>query len=413
MKKIPSFVVILVNAGLLATLFTLNLFAAGSGVSVSSSQINFGTQAVGTASAPASVTISNTNREQLVIRGVSLSSKQFAYSGPSLPLTLNPGQSITGNVTFMPAAASSYQATLTFERRNGAAISVALTGSGANAATQTTQAIMPSITTQPTSQTIASGQTATFSVAASGTAPMSYQWRLNGSNISGATSSSYTTPSETTTNSGSQFSVAVSNSAGTVTSGAAVLTVNASPAGALNSSSSSLSFGNVNVTNNKSLSVTLTNAGSSSIRISDVSVAGAGFDPSGISSGQIIPGGATATLNVAFDPAAGGTVNGNVTISSNASDPSLVINLSGTGVQGAVPVDLSWTASTSSVSGYNVFRSTTSGGSYSQLNASLVNGTQYTDSSAMGGQTYYYVVTAVSSSDVQSSDSNQASAVTP
>jgi hypothetical protein len=410
MKTIPNSVVILVNAGLLATLFTLNLFAAGSGIAVSSNQINFGAQALGTPSAPASITISNTSREQIVIRGVSLSSKQFAYSGPSLPLTLNPGGSFTGNVTFTPAAATSYQATLAFQRRNGAAISVALGGSGASSPTQ---AVMPSITTQPASQTIASGKAATFTVAASGTAPMTYQWRLNGTNINGATSSNYTTPSETTANSGSQFSVAVSNSAGNVTSSTAVLTVNAAPAGALTSSSSSLSFGNVNVTSNESLGVTLTNSGSSSISISNVSIAGAGFNPSGVSSGQIIASGGTATLNVAFDPSASGAVNGNATISSNASDPTLVINLSGTGVQGAVPVALSWTASTSSVSGYNVFRSTTSGGSYSQLNGSLVNGTQFTDSTAMGGQTYYYVVTAVNSSNVQSPDSNQASAVTP
>jgi hypothetical protein len=410
MKKIPHFIVILVNASLLAILFTLNLFAVGSGVSVSSSQINFGKQTVGVASAPTSITISNTSREQVVIRGVSLSSQQFTYSGPSLPATLNPGQGFTGNVTFTPTAASSYEATLGFERRSGSTISVALSGSGANSSTQT---VPPSITTQPASQTITSGNTATFSVAAAGTAPMSYQWRSNGSNISGASSSSYTTATEATASSGSQFSVVVSNSAGNVTSSGAVLTVNAAPVGALNSSSSSLSFGNVNVTNNESLGVTLTNAGSSSISISNVSVAGAGFDPSGVSSGQIIPGGGTATLSVAFDPAAGGTVNGNVTITSNASDPSLVINLSGTGVQGAVPVNLTWTASTSAVAGYNVFRSTISAGSYSQLNASLVNGTQYTDSTALGGQTYYYVVTAVSASNVQSPDSNQASAITP
>jgi Immunoglobulin domain/Immunoglobulin I-set domain len=85
----------------------------------------------------------------------------------------------------------------------------------------------PSITTQPTSQTITSGQTATFSVTASGTAPLTYQWQLNGSPISGATSSSYTTPTEATSSSGAQFSVMVSNSVGNVTSSSATLTVNA------------------------------------------------------------------------------------------------------------------------------------------------------------------------------------------
>ena len=84
----------------------------------------------------------------------------------------------------------------------------------------------PSITTQPASQTVTAGQTATFSVAAAGTAPLSYQWMKGGTTISGATSSSYTTPPTTSADNGSQFTVMVSNTAGSVTSNAATLTVN-------------------------------------------------------------------------------------------------------------------------------------------------------------------------------------------
>src|SRR5207245_4500214 len=73
------------------------------------------------------------------------------------------------------------------------------------------------------------GQTATFAVTATGTAPLSYQWQKNGANISGATASSYTTPATTTTDSWSTFDVVVSNSAGTATSSAATLTVNPAP----------------------------------------------------------------------------------------------------------------------------------------------------------------------------------------
>jgi hypothetical protein len=69
------------------------------------------------------------------------------------------------------------------------------------------------------------GQTATFSVTASGTGPMTYQWYINGVAISGATSSTYTTPATVTGNSGSVFTVTVSSPAGTVTSGPATLTV--------------------------------------------------------------------------------------------------------------------------------------------------------------------------------------------
>ena len=85
--------------------------------------------------------------------------------------------------------------------------------------------VAPSITTQPASQTVTTGQTATFSVAATGTAPLSYQWKKNGTAISGATSSSYTTPATTSSDNGAQFTVVVSNTVGSVTSSAATLTV--------------------------------------------------------------------------------------------------------------------------------------------------------------------------------------------
>lgn len=87
--------------------------------------------------------------------------------------------------------------------------------------------IAPTVSSQPASQIVAAGQTATFSVTAAGTAPLSYQWQKATAAISGATASSYTTPATTTSDSGSQFSVVVSNSAGTATSNTAMLTVKA------------------------------------------------------------------------------------------------------------------------------------------------------------------------------------------
>jgi hypothetical protein len=76
-------------------------------------------------------------------------------------------------------------------------------------------------------------------------------------------------------------------------------------------------------------------------------------------------------------------------------------------------VTLDWTASTSAVIGYNVYRGTVSGGPYAQLNSPLVTTTQYQDSSVQSGQTYYYVVTAVDPSHVESTNSNETSATVP
>jgi hypothetical protein len=86
-------------------------------------------------------------------------------------------------------------------------------------------ATSPSITTQPSNQSVMVGQTATFSVTATGTGPLSYQWQKNGAAISGATSTSYTTPATTSADSGSTFRVVVTNSVGNSTSNSATLTV--------------------------------------------------------------------------------------------------------------------------------------------------------------------------------------------
>ena len=209
---------------LLAVLVLLSLFGtpAYAGMSVWPATVNFGTHAVGSTSAPITVTVRNYEWRSVTISNASLSATQFSYSGPSLPVTLKPGQSLIGSVTFTPAAAQGYSATLEFTQLNGPTISIGLTGIGGQSST-----VAPAITMQPSSATITAGQTATFSVAATGSTPMTYQWTGNGILIGGATSSSYTTPVVPTSANGAQLRVTVSNSAGSVTSNAANLTVNA------------------------------------------------------------------------------------------------------------------------------------------------------------------------------------------
>ncbi len=86
------------------------------------------------------------------------------------------------------------------------------------------QIIAPTILAQPQSQTNYVGASANFTVTASGTAPLSYQWQFNGATISGATASNYALPNLQTSNAGT-YSVVVTNTAGTATSSNAVLTV--------------------------------------------------------------------------------------------------------------------------------------------------------------------------------------------
>ena len=103
----------------------------------------------------------------------------------------------------------------------------AFTACGGTSANGGGSGTAPTITAQPQNSSVSVGQTATFTVAASGTAPLSYQWNKTSTAISGAISASYTTPATTTADSGTSFTVTVSNSAGNVTSNAATLTVGA------------------------------------------------------------------------------------------------------------------------------------------------------------------------------------------
>src|SRR5437660_7326728 len=88
----------------------------------------------------------------------------------------------------------------------------------------------PSITTQPANQTVAAGQMATFAVVAAGTPPLSYQWKKNGTAISGATLSSYTTPATTSADNRSQENTSELNSPGHITSNPATHTDSAAAA---------------------------------------------------------------------------------------------------------------------------------------------------------------------------------------
>jgi uncharacterized protein YjdB len=105
-----------------------------------------------------------------------------------------------------------------------------LSGCAGTTSKSNLQGTAPSITAQPASATVTVGQTATFSVAATGASPLSYQWQKNGANVTGAASASYTTPATTTGDNGAKFDVVVSNADGSMTSNAAILTVNAAGA---------------------------------------------------------------------------------------------------------------------------------------------------------------------------------------
>jgi hypothetical protein len=106
------------------------------------------------------------------------------------------------------------------------ALALQLGGCAGNTSpSSSSKATAPVFTSQPASQTVTQGQTATFSVVATGAAPVTYQWQKNNADISGATSASYTTPATVSGDNGATFRVTVTNSAGSATSNSVTLTV--------------------------------------------------------------------------------------------------------------------------------------------------------------------------------------------
>ncbi|HVJ51622.1 MAG TPA: beta-1,3-glucanase family protein [Aliidongia sp.] len=136
------------------------------------------------------------------------------------------GTTITG------ATGATYQTPATSQSDNGAVYSVVVSNTqgksvSSNAPLTVVAAAAPTIVTPPAAQVVVAGQTAQFSVVAAGSPSLTYQWRRNGTPISGAIGSSYTTPPLTANDSGAGFSVAVTNPVTTVISATAQLTINA------------------------------------------------------------------------------------------------------------------------------------------------------------------------------------------
>jgi hypothetical protein len=374
-------------------------------LAANATDLNFGNVAPGSTS-PQTLTLTNTGTAAVTISQATATGAGFSLAAGMSAVSIAAGQSHAFQVQFAPTSAGSASGSISIASdATDSLLAISLNGSG-----MTTVAI----TAQPVSQTVVVGQPATFSVAATGTSPMTYQWKKNGTAISGAASASYTTPATAASDNSAQFTVTVANSVSNATSSAAALTVVNSATPVLNASKTSLSFSSVDIGSDIILPLTLTNGGNSDVSISNVTISGAGYSAYGVQAGQILTPGQTAALNVVFAPAGTGLAPGSITLTSNAGNSPESISLSGTGVQAAThSVTLTWATSASVVSGYNGYRSTTSGGPYAKLNSAPVGATTYVDATVQAGQTYYFVVTSVDSSGVESADSSEVLAIVP
>jgi len=366
--------------------------------------------------------LTNSGNAAVNISSVVATGTGVSVSGITTPATLNPSATATLSVTFAPTATGSVAGSIKVTSdAPGSPLTITVSGVG----------IQPAISISPASFTFGSvvaGQNSSKSFTVTNTGSASLTISQLSISAMGYSVNGLSVPSTVAAGSSVTFNAVFAPTAAGSLAGTVTIASNApnSPATValsgtgvaatrtLSFSAPTLAFGNVNVASTTAtLSETITNTGNSSVQISGISVSGTGYSLSGAGGVTLNPS-QTFTFSVIFDPTAAGAANGSITVTSNASGSPGTITLSGTGVQTAShTVSLSWSESGSSISGYNVYRSTTSGAGYIKVNGSLVPSMNYTDSAVQNGATYFYVTTAVDGSGNESAFSNEAPAVIP
>jgi hypothetical protein len=382
--------------------------------------LSFGNVVAGSSSTK-TVTLTNSGNSSLTISNVTVAAKDVTETGITLPLTLAAGKTQTMSVKFSPTAAETVSGNITVTNSQGSSTVVSVSGTGTQAGinlTPSSASFGNVVVGAANSQTIQLSNPGNATLTITQASVTGSGFSTNGLNLplsinpgQSSTFNAQFQPSATGSASGS-ISL-VSNATGSPT-GVSLSGTGIAATETLSLSSTSVSFGNVDTGLSSTQTETVTNTGNASIQISQISISGTGFSLSGASVPVTLAPSQKLTFSVIFSPTTAGGASGSVTVSSNAAGSPATIALAGIGVA-ATPhtVSLSWTASTSTVSGYNVYRSTTSGGGYSKVNGGLVGGVNYTDSTVQNGVNYYYVTTAVDSSGNESTYSNEASANIP
>ncbi len=282
-------------------------------------------------------------------------------------------------------------------------------GVAASLAAFLTVLVPPVITTQPASQTVNQGQAASFTVAANGTGPLAYQWWKNGIAIPGATAPAYVVPAVVGSDSGSRFSVTVSNSAGAGTSLAAALTVSNRVSllrQAAGSTAPAIDFGPVLIGTSRTQIVTLLNSDTIPLSLSQTLV-GSSF-AGGFSSPLVLMPGQSASAPVTFTPNAFGNAQGALFI---VGDLPVVVQLTGAGAASHY-ARLTWHTAQGDIS-YNVYRGAQPGGPYEKINLQPVSEPNFLDPNVSHGATYFYTVTALGFYSLESDYSREVQVVVP
>lgn len=156
----------------------------------------------------------------------------------------------------------------------------------------------------------------------------------------------------------------------------------------------------------------MTNKGSAGITVTQITVSDAQFTVTGLVLPLTLNPNQSASGTVTFTPAKSGLISATITVASSSGTLG-TLPVRGTGLQAlAHSIDISWTASsTPGVVRYNVYRSTVAGGPYTAI--ASATGTAFTDLNVTAGATYFYVVTSLDSSGIESVVSGERGATVP
>jgi len=389
---------------LVAVLLPSGAQAATQQLTCSPSSLRFGKVPIGQ-SETQSVTLSNSGEGSVTISAINVAVSEFSITGLSLPATLGPGQSVTANVVFTPTVIEWTGGTATFtSTASNSRMQISLAGNGVG---------NQPMTASPSSLSfgsVAVGTSSQLSVVL--TNAESWKETISSFQTSGAGFTVIASPMPMTLSAGQSTTLTISftpQSVGLANGSVFIagpglnipFSGTGTAIGQLTVSPTALNFGNVNLGSTGTQISTLTAAGGT-VTISAASASNSEFGISGASFPLTLSPGQSVQFNVNFSPTKSGAASATLSVASNASSTQSSESLSGTGVTPQYSVSLSWSPSTSSVAGYNVYRGTAVG-SYSKINTSIDSTTAFTDGTVASGVTYYYAATAVSSSGQESS----------
>jgi len=287
------------------------------------------------------VTATNNGTADITVSSVTLSAPQFTLSKPTIPVTITAGQSATLSVVFAPTAAGSVAGSMTItSNASNSSMVVALQGAGVGSGQLSESPATLNFGSLP----IGNNQTLDETLTNVGNSSVT----ISQATVTGAgfTLSGWSLPLTLAVGQSTNFNVVFAPQASGTVNGSVTVVSDAinSPLslaisgaglapGSLAANPPSISFSNVQVGNNQSVSETLTNSSGSSVTITQAAPTGSGFSVSGLNLPVTLAAGQGTTFNVVFTPQSAGNVSGNLTVLSNASNPTLIVPLSGSAVE--------------------------------------------------------------------------------